>query len=249
VTNLKELLDLEYAKRNQCGELCETSRPDPLIVAKRHNDEFIALACALFAYGKASLILKFLNTINFGLLEGSDEELSKSLSSSYYRFQTASDTVEFFKALSSLKRSKISLEELFFEGYRVDFDPTRGVSRIIKELKPSTAPKSQGYEFLIGSGEVKPNGSPMKRWMMFLRWMVRKDELDMGLWKKVDKAHLILPLDTHTFNVSKRVGLLESGSYNLRSAIKITEKLREFDKEDPIKYDFALYRLGQEKLA
>lgn len=247
--NLKLLLDIEYAKRNQCGELCEISRPDPLIVAKRHNDEFVALACALFAYGKASLILKFLNAIDFGLLERSEEELCRSLSKSYYRFQTASDTVEFFKTLSSLKRSKISLEELFFEGYRTDFDPTQGVAKIIKELRPKTALKTQGYEFLVGSGEVKPSGSPMKRWMMFLRWMVRHDELDMGLWKSVDKAHLILPLDTHTFNVSKRIGLLESGSYNLRSAIKITEKLREFDEKDPIKYDFALYRLGQEKLA
>jgi len=249
VESLKSLLDGEYAKRNQCGELCEKSRPDPLIVAKRHNDEYVALACALFAYGKASLILKFLNSINFGLLEASDAELSKLLANHYYRFQTPSDTIEFFKVLSSLKRSKVSIEELFVDGYRADFDPTAGVARIIGEFRRGLAPATQGYEFLIGPSQIKPSGSPLKRWMMFLRWMVRKDELDMGLWSKVDKAHLLLPLDTHTFNVSKRIGLLENGSYNLKSAIKITEKLREFDSEDPIRYDFALYRLGQEKLA
>ena len=83
---------------------------------------------------------------------------------------------------------------------------------------------------------------------MYLRWMVRNDELDMGLWKDVDKADLILPLDTHTFNVSKNLGMLVRKTYDLKSALLITEKLKEFDKDDPIKYDFALYRLGQEKI-
>jgi uncharacterized protein (TIGR02757 family) len=78
--------------------------------------------------------------------------------------------------------------------------------------------------------------------------MVRHDELDMGLWTGVDKSDLILPLDTHTFNVSKNLGLLSRKTYDLKSALLITEKLKEFDSNDPIKYDFALYRLGQEKL-
>ena len=83
---------------------------------------------------------------------------------------------------------------------------------------------------------------------MFLRWMVRNDNLDMGLWKSVNKKDLILPLDTHTFKVSQKLGLLTRKTYDLKSAVLITEKLREFDPLDPIKYDFAIYRLGQEKL-
>ena len=83
---------------------------------------------------------------------------------------------------------------------------------------------------------------------MFLRWMVRDDNLDMGLWKNIYKKDLILPLDTHTFKVSQRLGLLTRKSYDLKSAVLITDKLKEFDKNDPIKYDFAIYRLGQEKL-
>jgi uncharacterized protein (TIGR02757 family) len=78
--------------------------------------------------------------------------------------------------------------------------------------------------------------------------MVREDNLDLGIWKGVNKKDLILPLDTHTFNVSKRIGLLNRKTYDLKSAIDITKKLKHFDKEDPIKYDFALYRIGQEKL-
>jgi uncharacterized protein (TIGR02757 family) len=70
----------------------------------------------------------------------------------------------------------------------------------------------------------------------------------MGLWKYIDKKDLILPLDTHTFKVSQKLGLLTRKTYDLKSAILITEKLKEFDCNDPIKYDFALYRLGQEKI-
>ena len=83
---------------------------------------------------------------------------------------------------------------------------------------------------------------------MYLRWMVRKDELDLGLWKGVDTKDLILPLDTHTFKVSQKLGLLKRKTYDLKSALEITESLRAFDKKDPIKYDFALYRLGQEQI-
>ena len=81
---------------------------------------------------------------------------------------------------------------------------------------------------------------------MFLRWMVRNDNLDMGLWTKVDKKDLILPLDTHTFKVSQKLGLLDRKSYDLKSAIIITQELKKLDPQDPIKYDFAIYRLGQE---
>ena len=83
---------------------------------------------------------------------------------------------------------------------------------------------------------------------MFLRWMVRSDELDLGLWNGVNKKDLILPLDTHTFKVSQKLGLLNRKTYDLKSALEITSALKKFDINDPIKYDFALYRIGQEKI-
>ena len=247
--NLKTLLETEYAKRNCDGELCELTRPDPLIVARDYRDEYVSLACAMFAYGKASLIVKFLRSIDFSLLDSDKDTIQNALKNHYYRFQTPSDIIEFMTALASLKREKISINELFIDGYKSEQSITNGVSSVIKEIKKHGAPNTHGYDFLIGSEVIKPKGSPLKRWMMYLRWMVRHDELDMGLWSGVDKADLLLPLDTHTFNVSKRIGLLDNGSYNLDSAVKITRKLREFDALDPIKYDFALYRIGQEKIA
>ena len=77
---------------------------------------------------------------------------------------------------------------------------------------------------------------------MFLRWMVRYDHLDMGLWKNVDKKDLILPLDTHTFKVGFKLGLLKRKTYDLQSAIEITQTLRTFDLNDPMKYDLLFER-------
>jgi uncharacterized protein (TIGR02757 family) len=84
--------------------------------------------------------------------------------------------------------------------------------------------------------------------MMYLRWMVRRDAIDMGLWSGVRRSDLIIPLDTHTFHVSRTLGLLQRRSYDLQAAVELTERLRTFDPQDPVRYDFALYRLGQEKL-
>jgi len=83
---------------------------------------------------------------------------------------------------------------------------------------------------------------------MFLRWMVRKDEIDFGLWKQVETKDLIIPFDTHTFNISKKFGLLNRDVYDLESAILLTKKLKQFDSNDPVKYDFVIYRIGQYKI-
>ncbi|MDD3467892.1 MAG: TIGR02757 family protein [Campylobacterales bacterium] len=238
---LKKRLDAEYAARNNECEL-SFDKPDPLLIAKKYNNESIALACALFAYGNAKQIVKFLSSLDFH-----NEDLSV-FDDKYYRFQTPNDTKRFFAALRELEKEG-GVKTHFLSGYKTENSVLDGLKSVIGKLNSILKPDTQGLDFLVGRDEIKENGSPLKRWNMYLRWMVRKDCLDMGLWDgEVSRSDLILPLDTHTFNVSKRLGLLDRKSYDLRSAILITQKLREFDKDDPIKYDFALYRIGQEKL-
>jgi uncharacterized protein (TIGR02757 family) len=133
-------------------------------------------------------------------------------------------------------------------GYRTG-GVIEGLSALIDTLYTLNPYRSQGYEFLIGKPiQSVAKASAMKRWMMYLRWMVRKDELDMGLWKGINPSDLIMPLDTHTFNVSRRLGLLGRKQCDLKAAMELTETLRQFDPLDPLKYDFALYRIGQEKI-
>lgn len=224
------------------------------MVAKEQTCHYAMLLCALFAYGNAKQIVKFLNSLDFSLLDKNEDEIENSLKNHYYRFQNSTDVTMVFKTFKRLK-AKISLEELFYEGYKKDNSILEAIDFVIKAIKKEANYGSQGFDFLISHpmkrdkyGSIKLTNAPYKRYNMFLRWMIRSDKLDMGLWGKIPKNELILPLDTHTFKVSQKLGLLKNKTYNLKSAIEITQKLKEFDKDDPIKYDFAIYRLGQERV-
>ena len=248
------MLDKEVVKRNCYGELC-FDKPDPLMVTKQYNDEYISLICALFAYGNVNKIVEFLSSLDFTLLECSEETIQKEVKNHYYRFQNSQDIISFFVAIKRLQQ-KDSLENIFKKGYDKEASVLEGISSIIQSVLEVYEYYSEGYKFLIGTlpkrdkiGNIKYIGnSPYKRYNMFLRWMVRDDCLDMGLWKHVATKDLVLPLDSHTFKVSQKLGLLTRKTYDLESAMHITKKLQEFDKNDPIKYDFALYRIGQENL-
>ena len=243
---LKELLDIEAAKRDRYEEVSE-EKLDPIIVAREYQDEFIALVCALFAYGNVTSIVKFLRSLDFSLLDANEDDIKDTLSRHYYRFQNSEDIIALFMALSRIKKVD-SLNDIFLRGYK-NGDVIEGINMLIDTLNKAYTRDSRGYTFLISKRVLKPKGSgALKRWMMYLRWMVRSDAIDMGLWSGVSKSDLIIPLDTHTFHVSRKLQLLRRKTYDLQAAIELTDKLRTFDPDDPLKYDFALYRLGQENL-
>ncbi len=242
---VKILLDAEVEKRNSLTEL-SFEKPDPLLIASKYKDESIALICALFAYGNAGQIVKFLSSLDFSLLDESEDIIRKTLSSHYYRFQKHEDVISIFIAMKRLKEQD-SIENIFYEGYKKEHNILDGLWHFIETLQSVNPHRTQGYSFLIGSlPKTMTTAGTYKRYMMYLRWMVRKDKLDLGLWSKIDKKDLLMPLDTHTFKMSQKLGLLKRKSYDMKAAIELTECFRKWDENDPIKYDFALYRLGQE---
>lgn len=250
---LKELLDIEVESRNTTFEI-SYDKPDPLLIARRQNNDYAILLCALFAYGNAKLVVKFLDSLNFSLLDETEEKIEKELKNHYYRFQSSKDVIEVFKTFSRLKK-EFNLEYNFYEAYKKENSVLDGIDILIKQIRSFSNYSSKGFDFLVGNvlkrdknGVIKDTNAPYKRWNMYLRWMVRDDNIDLGLWKNIDKKDLILPLDTHTFRISQKFGLLKNKNYNLKSALEISKKLKEFDSIDPVKYDFAIYRLGQEKV-
>jgi uncharacterized protein (TIGR02757 family) len=243
---IKELLEKEVKSRNSIEEL-SYDKPDPLLIAKRYKDEYIALVCALFAYGSAKQIVKFLDSLDFSLLDRDEIDIKEALVNHYYRFQKSEDVIALFIALSRLKKER-SLEDIFLDGYSKG-TLLDGLWSLISAIREAYLYSSRGYDFLVGKVPKNINrAGTYKRYLMYLRWVVRDDNLDLGLWSRVDKSDLIIPLDTHTFNVSLRLGLLKRKSYDLRASMELTSVLREFDSSDPVKYDFAIYRLGQEKI-
>jgi uncharacterized protein (TIGR02757 family) len=239
ITNLlNKVVNEEYYEVSE-------DNPDPLLIAQQKKDEYISLACALFAYGNVKAIVKFLKSIDFDILEENEDEINQYFKNHYYRFQTKDDVKQFFITLKRLKN--YSLEEIFLKGYKKDNFVIDGIDSIIETMNNLNDYDSKGYRFLIGNrykGKTKGT-SPYKRWNMYLRWMVRDEGIDFGIWKNVKKSDLIIPLDTHTFNVSHKLGLLSRKTYDLESAIELTNNLKNLDPLDPVKYDFAIYRLGQ----
>ena len=122
------------------------------------------------------------------------------------------------------------------------FSGLSGLARELRKLAPSPYRPSRGADYLFVAPE---GGSACKRGNLFLRWVVRPDDgLDLGLWKGVDPARLILPLDTHVARISRHLGLTGRRSVDWRAAVEVTDSLRLFDRSDPARFDFAICRLG-----
>jgi len=248
--NIKEIevfLNKEAQNRDIIGEITE-KKPDPLLVVYDNKDEYSALICSMFAYGRAGLIVKFLQKLDFSILNDDEKDIKRRFEGIYYRLQKEEDVKQIFISLNRLKKQE-SLEDLFYNGYKRKDSVIDGIISIITEIYKINPYRSRGYNFLIGSDKPKlKGGSAYKRWNLFLRWMVRKDNIDLGLWSKIDKKDLIIPLDTHLHSIGLKLGLLTRKQADLMAAIELTNSLKRFDKSDPLKYDLAIYRLGQESL-
>ena len=109
----------------------------------------------------------------------------------------------------------------------------------------SRAPKTvgQGFYHMLPN---PANGGAMKRINMFLRWMIRKSPVDLGIWDFMQPKDLLIPLDVHVARISRNMGLLNRKSNDFKAVIELTSKLKEFSPNDPTKYDFAMFAFGVE---
>lgn len=232
---LYHLLEEQYWLFNS-QEAINENLPDPLGIARQFQSDKVALFCALFAYGNVRSILKFLNSCNLNAFETQTRD-SVSCTAKVYRFQNNAEIQCFFEALLGLE----SLQETFLQGYKGD-SILGGIRALQNALYARVGEATEGLKFLLGAMD---STSPLKRWNLFLRWMARKDCVDLGRWERVRRSDLLLPLDTHTFRIARRLGLLKRKTYDFKAVLEITNQLKEFDAKDPVKYDFALYRIGQ----
>ncbi len=123
---------------------------------------------------------------------------------------------------------------------------SRAVDRILAlDWRPvlgrRTLPEDSPIRFFFPS---PASGSACKRWNLYLRWRVRKDEMDFGLWRAIPTRRLVIPTDTHVHRVARRLGLTRRKAADWKTAREITDRLARFDPEDPVRYDYALCELG-----
>ncbi len=139
-----------------------------------------------------------------------------------------------------------SLQEGFLKGFsKSDKTVLPTLERFVDKLKGFTgieeSLQTHGYKHLLPHPE---RGGASKRLNLFLRWMVRSDAVDPGGWNHVSPAKLIAPIDVHMHRIGLALGLTDRKQANLKTALEITAAFRQIAPDDPVKYDFALTRLG-----
>lgn len=199
------------------------------------NREFVAITAACFAYGNVKAIKSFLR--NFFEYYGTDPlnvpEEPKGL---YYRFQSAADVHYYAHFMKRLYEKYGSVENIFAEKETLE----EGIDHFYNVMNEMCSDAGKGFFFLFPN----PRTSGAKRLRMFLRWMIRDDDIDFGLWKKFDNTELLMPIDTHILRFAKNTGIIKTDSASRKNLEDVSGFFRELSPDDPAKYDFALTRLG-----
>ena len=253
MSNLKEKLD-KLVKKYETPDFINTDPVRFLHNYKRVQDiEIAGLIGSSFAYGKRDVFLEKLDYI-FKILGSAPYEfclnLDKTAIKHYfkdfkYRFNTGADVILLLESLSRFYNENENMDIFVAKNICSDDNKAKqAVTIIADEFTRGIVSKSYCYLF-----PSPKSGSACKRLNLFLKWMVRKSPVDAGIWKSLKPKDLIIPLDVHVAKVSRGLNLTERKSNDWQTAEEITSKLREFDEFDPIKYDFALFDIGIEKIA
>ena len=236
---------------------------DPLYFSHQYsgkqNREIVGLISAVLAYGNVKQIhlsiQKALEPLGKSpidtIIKLDPCQTAKEYQSFVHRFNTGSDITLLLYFLHQIYTHYQSLEDFFLKGFNSE-DPTieQGLIQFARnffmlDCSPfyqGVLPQDAGVRYLITSPE---KGSACKRLNMFLRWMVRSDDgVDLGLWNGVNASQLIFPMDAHTARISYYIGLTERKSASWKMALEVTQNIKKIAPNDPVKYDFALSRLG-----
>lgn len=239
------------------NKVLEYNRPnfidsDPISIPhkfdKQKDIEISAYLTSIISWGRRPAILKSANRLmdimdhepyNF-IMNAGQVEL-KQLQGFVYRTFNSDDLLFIIEAMKNLYSNYTSMEELANKSFTKNNDIKDVIIDIRKELlKTDHLKRSEKH---LANPE---SGSAAKRTNMFLRWMIRQDNngVDFGIWKNIPQSALMIPLDVHSGNIARQLGLLARKQNDWKAVEELTFKLREFDPHDPIKYDFALFGIG-----
>lgn len=222
--------------------------PDPLSVVRRYGDprerEVVALIASSLALGRVDLIIRSVEEVLTRLptpvteLAALDEGEIRSLSSGFvYRFFRENHLSSLLIAVGRLLRRHGSLEgALLAAGGEGDLQ--EGLRGFVSQL---TGCAPEPTSILLSDPR---RGSASKRLHLFLRWLVRHDEVDPGGWSRFSPSALLVPVDTHMLRISRALGITGRKQADLRTSWEITEFFRLIVPEDPVRYDFVLTRFG-----
>ena len=251
--NLKQKLDFHYKAFDK-----SQIEPDPLqflhLFKNELDIEVMGFVASVFAYGNVKQIITTLNKFvevssgkPYDFIMSFNEKTKPGIS---HRFYTKRDVIHFFLAMNKTYETFGSLKNLFLSFYNpgevnLKNPITKFSNYFLEEISKRKRVMTGGIKFMFPKPE---KGSACKRMNLFLRWMIRKDELDFGIWNEISPSKLIIPVDTHIARICQSLGLTKRRIADWKMAEEITENLKQFDPLDPVKYDFAICHIGMRKL-
>ena len=249
-TSDKELLHRRLEELYRRFNRREYVHPDPLELVLRFEDpadqEIAGLIASSLAYGKVGNILNSLEKV-FDVIQSPSADLAgkekKDLLDDFaffrHRWTTGEELACLLWGIARLRHEYGSLESCFLDGIRdKDRDVIPALTCFVAKLRLASG---CGESSLIACPTM---GSACKRLFLYLRWMVRHDEVDPGPWTRVSSAQLVVPMDVHMHRVCRQFGLTSRRQADLKSALEVTAFFRQLEPEDPVKYDFTMTRPG-----
>lgn len=229
----------------------EYIHPDPLEFVYHYQNgpdrEVAGFIASALAYGRVRqilcsvrLVLDIMGRSPFSYLVNSTQsDLSTELHSFKHRFTTGADLSALLSGLRRLLLEYGSIESCFVSNFgKKDSSTLPALEKFVRKLEDAAGRK---MPMLLPS---PLGGSACKRLNLFLRWMVRSDNVDPGIWRSVPASHLVTPLDTHMHRIALSMGLTCRNQPDLKCAVEITDSFSSICPSDPVRYDFALTRLG-----
>ncbi|KDN56248.1 TIGR02757 family protein [Flavobacterium seoulense] len=246
-TELKDFLDQKVIQYNTLDFIESDPVQIPHLFTQKEDIEIAGFLSATIAWGNRKMIIKnshrmmeLMGNAPYDFVMSHSEDDLVRLETFVHRTFNGQDFVGFMKSLQNIYKNHNGLEAVFAKNQTAD-----SMQKSISEFKQLF------FEIPHLSRTQKHisdplNNSAAKRINMFLRWMCRQDNkgVDLGIWKTISPALLSCPLDLHSGNVARKLGLLNRKQNDGKALLELDSKLREFDATDPVKYDFALFGLG-----
>ncbi len=243
---IKEFLDRKVEMYNSPEFIASDPIAVPHSFTHKADREIAGFLTATISWGNRKAILKSGFQL-MNLMDNAPQDFILNFEKSdlkifeHFKYRTfqPDDIKYFIQQMHFIYKNYKDLESFFVQ------DPQLSTKEIISNFRTNFIENNPQQRTLKHLANPK-QGSAAKRINMFLRWMVRKDKhgVDFGIWKSIKPNSLIIPLDVHSASSARKLGLLTRKSNDWKAADELTEKLKTFDAEDPIKYDYALFGLG-----